>query len=324
MQDVCISFWNGKAQGHGQSDMILKVTDVCSTDPNDPTHCAKPGDIKIDRTKARIMEQLPGDQATKDMKEVNGTQFYDGISTATSETWWFFTKCWADALVQPAYTDNWFAQPPIPNNRDWSQQTGHQQYMNNQASYPKASPPRPTYPSGAYVETYDETTSPPITDWSPSDPEPIWCPVAGGKGWGKPTGNCAGGANQGSSDVNAGGDSSSNSASKPSSVVPSAANGASSTSMAGPQSTSTSSTTSTSPTTSTSSTTSIAAAYTGNPSGNGPHVPNSSPSNPPWSGNSTGPHALGGNSAPESLPKSAPKSAGQIDLGDGEDDICEL
>ena len=294
--------------------MIVKVTDVCSTDPDDPTHCAKPGDIKMDRTKVRIMEQLPGDQPTKDMKEVNGNQFTDGISTATSETWWFFTKCWADALVQPAYTDNWFAQPPIPNSLHWSQQTEHEQYRNNQVSYPKANPPRPTYPPGAYVETYDETTSPPITDWSPSDPEPIWCPIAGGKGWGKPTGNCTGGANQGSSDVNASGGSLSNSAIQPSSVVPPATNGASSTSMAGSQDTSTSSTTFTS------STTSIAAASTGNPSSNGPDVPNSSSSYPLGSGNWTGPHALGGNSAP----KSAPKSAGQADLGDEEDDVCEM
>ena len=54
-QDVCISFW----KEDGSSDMELKVTDICSTDPNDPTHCAHPMDIKIDRSKAKIMEKLP-------------------------------------------------------------------------------------------------------------------------------------------------------------------------------------------------------------------------------------------------------------------------
>lgn len=195
MQDVCISFWNGKLAGKGQSDMILKVTDICSTDPTDPTHCAKPGDIKIDRTKAKIMEQIPGNEPLKSVKQVNGNQFKDGISAASSETWWFFTKCWADALVQPAYTENWFAQPPIPNNLDWSQQTEYQQYANNQKSYPQQNPPWPTYPNGAYNQTYVDV---PITDWSPTDPDPEWCPIAGGKGWGKPTGSCAGGSNQGS------------------------------------------------------------------------------------------------------------------------------
>lgn len=198
MQDVCISFWNGKQKENGQSDMILKVTDVCSTDPNDPTHCAKPGDIKIDRSKARIMEQVKGDGDVKGIKQVNGNHFNDGISTATSETWWFFTKCWADALVQPAYTENWFAQPPIPNNLDWSQKTQHDQYEQNKLSYPQHNPPFPPYDNMAYNATYVDF---PITDWSPTDPDPKWCPIAGGKGWGIPTGDCGAGANQGPSDT---------------------------------------------------------------------------------------------------------------------------
>ena len=53
-QDVCISFW----KEDGSSDMILKVTDICSTDENDPTHCATPMDIKLERTKAGVMEHL--------------------------------------------------------------------------------------------------------------------------------------------------------------------------------------------------------------------------------------------------------------------------
>ena len=91
MQDVCISFWNGKT-GPASSDMILKVTDVCTTDPNDPTHCATPGDIKIDRTKAQIMEKLT-DKPLEDYPQLMGDEFTDG------DTYWFFTKCWADVSI---------------------------------------------------------------------------------------------------------------------------------------------------------------------------------------------------------------------------------
>lgn len=77
MQDVCISFW----REDGLSDMMLKVTDICSTDPDDPTHCATPADIKVDRTKAKIMEQI---DSTPEGDEYPG------------KVWWFFMKCWAD------------------------------------------------------------------------------------------------------------------------------------------------------------------------------------------------------------------------------------
>ena len=96
MQDVCISFWNGKT-GPASSDMILKVTDVCSTDPNDPTHCATPGDIKIDRTKAKIMEKLTDKPNLEYYPQLKGSEFTDG------DTYWFFMKCWAD--VSPYQLD---------------------------------------------------------------------------------------------------------------------------------------------------------------------------------------------------------------------------
>lgn len=89
MQDVCISFWNEETEQSKQSDMILKVTDICSTDPNDPTHCATPYDIKIDRTKAQIMEHMT-DGKWEDNPALNGNEFGGG------RTWWFFMKCWAD------------------------------------------------------------------------------------------------------------------------------------------------------------------------------------------------------------------------------------
>lgn len=79
MQDVCISFW----REDGSVDMMLKVTDICSTDPNDPTYCATPGDIKIDRTKSQILYSIPQPQ---------GNQYSQPI-------WWFFMKCWDDVSL---------------------------------------------------------------------------------------------------------------------------------------------------------------------------------------------------------------------------------
>lgn len=84
MQDVCISFW----KEDGSSDMMLKVTDICSTDPNDPTHCATPGDIKIDRAKAQVMEGF-GNTPIKNVPDLMGSEY-------PSPVYWFFAKCWAD------------------------------------------------------------------------------------------------------------------------------------------------------------------------------------------------------------------------------------
>ncbi|MCJ1403444.1 hypothetical protein MMC11_006667 [Xylographa trunciseda] len=188
MQDVCISFW----KEDGSSDMMLKVTDICSTDPNDPTHCATPGDIKIDRTKAKIMEGITDSNDPR----LTGSQYPESI-------WWFFTKCWDDVrsysallsvafvllitvqgLAQPAYQgNNWFTTPVMPNNLNWSMSTASLQYRNNQLSYPQYG--WPTYPSGGYNTERDSITSPPISDWVPGQ-EPAWAPIAGGVGWGLP------------------------------------------------------------------------------------------------------------------------------------------
>ena len=97
---------------------------------------------------------------------------------------------WLQGLAQPAYQGtaaNWFTTPPIMNNQNWSQQTQHDQWANNQASYPSKG--WPTYPNGAYDPKRDDTTSPPISDWVPGQ-EPKWCPVAGGWGWGNPDPSC--------------------------------------------------------------------------------------------------------------------------------------
>ncbi|KAL8659666.1 MAG: hypothetical protein Q9202_007019 [Teloschistes flavicans] len=201
MQDVCISFWNEQTDQDKQSDMMLKVTDICSTDPRDPTHCETPLDIKIDRTKAQIMERMTGGK-WEDNPALNGNQFGGG------KTWWFFMKCWADpsadgafgndqGTAQPAYqgtANNWFTTPALPSNRDWAQKAQQSQWQNNQDSYPIRGWQK--YPNGAYRMDRNADTSPAL-DWAPGDPVPEWCPVAGGKGWGQPTGqNCHGVASE--------------------------------------------------------------------------------------------------------------------------------
>ena len=106
-------------------------------------------------------------------------------------------------LVQPAYTDNWFAQPPLPCNLKWAQATQEQQWKNNQESYPQHDPPLPLYVNGAYNPQRDNTTSPPPEDFDPNETY-SWTPVAGGKGWGNPSGKASGtsSSGQGSSQGN--------------------------------------------------------------------------------------------------------------------------
>ncbi|MCJ1287818.1 hypothetical protein MMC26_007170 [Xylographa opegraphella] len=84
MQDVCISYW----KEDGTQDMMLKVTDICSIDPNDPTHCANPVDIKVERSKAAVMEAV----TDPDDPRITGDSFPEQI-------WWFFTKCWDDVRL---------------------------------------------------------------------------------------------------------------------------------------------------------------------------------------------------------------------------------
>ena len=96
MPDLCISFWSTD----WKTDMMLKVTDICSTDPSNPTSCKKPGDIKIDRTKAKIWSGHGNDpRPAIEIPGLNGNQF-DG------ETVWYFRKCWDDVSklsLCPAY-----------------------------------------------------------------------------------------------------------------------------------------------------------------------------------------------------------------------------
>ena len=87
--DICISFWDE----HWQTDMMLKVTDICSTDPSKPNSCRQPGDIKIDRTKAKIWSGQGGDsRQAKDIPGLDGDAWH-------SPTIWFFRYCWADVSL---------------------------------------------------------------------------------------------------------------------------------------------------------------------------------------------------------------------------------
>ena len=86
MQDVCISFWpEGETpETSAFPDMIAKVTDICSTDPNDPTHCATPSDIKLDRAKVQVMYNIPS--PGKDDPDLQKPVYPKG-------TFWHLTKC---------------------------------------------------------------------------------------------------------------------------------------------------------------------------------------------------------------------------------------
>ncbi|KAL8662238.1 MAG: hypothetical protein Q9168_008293, partial [Polycauliona sp. 1 TL-2023] len=106
--DICIAFWDE----HWKTDMMLKVTDICSTDPSKPNSCLTPGDIKIDRTKAKVWSGQGADpRLAKDIPGLDGDKW-------KSPTIWFFRYCWADGMMQPAYDheDNWFARPKFYNN----------------------------------------------------------------------------------------------------------------------------------------------------------------------------------------------------------------
>ena len=84
MADVCLSLW---PDNNGNPDMIVKVTDICSTDPGDPTYCATPYDIKLDRSVMQVMQCITGDGSAN--PKLQQSVYPDG------GTYWHFTKCWA-------------------------------------------------------------------------------------------------------------------------------------------------------------------------------------------------------------------------------------
>ena len=79
---------------------MLKVTDICSTDPSKPNSCSQPGDIKVDRTKVKIWSGSGNDpREAKDIPGLDGDAWH-------SPTIWFFRYCWDDVspigFVQPS------------------------------------------------------------------------------------------------------------------------------------------------------------------------------------------------------------------------------
>ncbi|KAI9801885.1 MAG: hypothetical protein M1833_002199 [Piccolia ochrophora] len=167
MQDVCISFWTE----NGKSDMMLKVTDICTSDSGDGVPCMTPQDIKIERTKSKI---------------IYGLNYVPQIDTYPEKVWWFFMKCWGDGLAPPTYQtyNNWFTEPHLPNNLKFAQTTITQQIRNNNKNYPARG--WPTYPNGAYKTNRVEA---PVTDWVPGS-EPCFTPLAGGESTAKRGGTC--------------------------------------------------------------------------------------------------------------------------------------
>ena len=84
MQDVCINY----IRNDWTNDMISKVTDICCTDPNDPSCCATPNDIKIDRKKALVLYGFSGKEVTS-VPELSGNSYPEPVN-------WIFSKCWAE------------------------------------------------------------------------------------------------------------------------------------------------------------------------------------------------------------------------------------
>lgn len=88
MQDVCVSSWpeNGSESDY-TNDVIGKITDICSTDPNDPSHCTTPSDIKVDRAKVQVMYAIPVPRSKN--ADLQKDKYVKG-------TYLHLTKCWAN------------------------------------------------------------------------------------------------------------------------------------------------------------------------------------------------------------------------------------
>ena len=99
------------------------------------------------------------------------------------------------AIPQPPYkgpgTTNWFSTPLYPENNADAVQVALKQASNNQISYPAKN--RTTYEQGV-TPGKDKLAGlhTPVTDWKAGDATPAWQPVAGGKGFGKPSGTATG------------------------------------------------------------------------------------------------------------------------------------
>ena len=66
--------------GTVRDDVELKVTDICSTNPQDPTYCATPADIKIDRIKADLLFSSVTNKTAAENAALQGGTEYPGES----------------------------------------------------------------------------------------------------------------------------------------------------------------------------------------------------------------------------------------------------
>ncbi|KAG8534409.1 uncharacterized protein KY384_001254 [Bacidia gigantensis] len=173
--DMCISFWTED----WKTDMMLKVTDICSTDPSKPNSCQQPGDIKIDRTKVKIWSGSGGDsRPAEQIPGLDGDAFKD-------PTIWFFRSCWDDGMIQPPYDHdgNHFAMPKFYNNLDQTGDFASDQMRINQVMYPE----NMRYANCAYNTSCQGDAIQSYPDWTANSAEPDWSPICGGQGFsGKP------------------------------------------------------------------------------------------------------------------------------------------
>ena len=190
MQDVCISLWNETSFAAEHTDVMVKVTDICSTDPTDASYCATPENIMIDRIKAYQLYNWTrrGQHENDALKQ---------RSQYPHRVWWFFSKCFQDGLPGKGYnhSQNWFANPPLPNNWEkFAIPASVQQQVNNMRTSSRADLPQ--YEMRGWLTTEEKRNKARfdiLYDWEKTkDQKPEWCPVAGGGiNYGKPPGPCS-------------------------------------------------------------------------------------------------------------------------------------
>ncbi|KAI9795471.1 MAG: hypothetical protein M1833_007001 [Piccolia ochrophora] len=165
MQDLCISFWREDFK----PDMLLKVTDVCTSDSDDGVPCATPHDIKIDRIKAEILYGLEKpQQGNKYPEKANHEQGSCARSIRKKRQ-----------LVYGALP---------PNNKELAMNYTRVQYHNNQKSYPANGWSK--YEQGAYND-FTKTLNDLAENWNPGK-EPCFTPIAGGESTARKGGSCPG------------------------------------------------------------------------------------------------------------------------------------
>ena len=178
-QDICISLWNETGFEGGKTDIMVKVTDICSTDPSDPAYCPDPSHIMIDRIRGyQLYHHTPRAKGGPEDQALRSGSRYP------RPVWWFFSKCFQDGLPHKGYnhSSNWFADPPLRNN--WNQfaiPASVEQAGKNAESYARAG--LPGYAMGGWLTSEEKRVKARfdvLSDWKKGGWERKWCPVAGG------------------------------------------------------------------------------------------------------------------------------------------------